>query len=230
MPRKRKEVREPLTRLIEARKASGHSQESISEYLGCDRGTYARYENGVCPIPSDKLYMLSKALNVSADYLLSLDDHLNKGNKELAELSGLSEKAIETLRKLNEQDNMILTMLIYNATNGLPYQSVLHKGCISVLDTMLSDLDTFTAFAVTFLKYSDPLKYNFPVVKNNKGEWVPLQKGSFGLASGCDNTNDIVQIDFDEHITKAVYKNALDNILNLFVDMFRKRAGVPSVK
>lgn len=57
-------------KLKAARKKKFRSQEQLCKELGIKRVTYARYETTAFP-PLPILYKLSKALEVSVDYLLT---------------------------------------------------------------------------------------------------------------------------------------------------------------
>lgn len=91
-----------LVNLRSRRKEKGYTQRELAEKVFIDYKTYNRYENGVWLIPADTLILLSKELKVSCDYILGLTDSLNIGNKEIEDMTGLNEQAIENLRTFND--------------------------------------------------------------------------------------------------------------------------------
>lgn len=209
----------PLEQLRDKRKEKKSSMEEISEVLEIDRGTYSRYEQGLSPIPSDKLVKLSKCLGVSCDYILGLDTHLNKGNKEFMEYSGLNEQSIENLRTLKLLDIMIVQAHKIHLGLGGNQLTALETVYSSVLDLLLSDIDLFTEFVTSFIRYSDN-NFIYPVYKDND-TWVPLNE--FGLSTDLSKPDDCVSFKINEHNIKAIHKNTLDIVLNRYVDLYKKR-------
>ncbi len=51
------------------------TQREIAEYLGTTQQVYSRYEKGENEIPVRHIISLCKYYNVSADYILGLDEH-----------------------------------------------------------------------------------------------------------------------------------------------------------
>ena len=58
-------------RIYEQRKLLGLTQEQLAELADISPQLVSNAENGTRAISSDKLYRISKALHISADYLLS---------------------------------------------------------------------------------------------------------------------------------------------------------------
>ena len=52
------------------RKQKGLYQKDVATFLGVDRTTYVKYENGVSEPDNDTLVKLAELFNVSVDYLL----------------------------------------------------------------------------------------------------------------------------------------------------------------
>ncbi len=50
------------------------TQLEVSEYLGCQREVYRRYEKGTRTIPIDFLIKLAKLYHVSIDYIVGISD------------------------------------------------------------------------------------------------------------------------------------------------------------
>ena len=99
MSKKKIETPVPLDNLISRRQALDYSQSKLGELVGVGQDTISDYELGKTPIPSHILIQLSNILGVSCDYILGLTDSLNIGNKEIEDMTGLTEKSIEQLRR-----------------------------------------------------------------------------------------------------------------------------------
>lgn len=89
----------PHVRLKGLRKEKGWTQEYVRERVGCTLKSYRNWETGAIPL-SDVHFLeaLANLYNVSTDYLLCRSDYRNIGNKEISEITGLSDKSIEVLR------------------------------------------------------------------------------------------------------------------------------------
>lgn len=94
-------------------------------------------DKGEGDISSKDLICLSRVFGVSVDYILGLSNYQNIGNKEIMEITGLSEEAIETLRKLN----------MYNPQNASNPKDLL-------LCEANSDIYSQTKKAIDFLNYA----------------------------------------------------------------------------
>ncbi len=91
-------------RLEELRESRGiHSQKALSEIIDVCERSYGDYERGKLP-PTEVLIKLSDYYKVSVDYLLCKTNDKFHGMKDFHELTGLSEKAIETIYKINNID------------------------------------------------------------------------------------------------------------------------------
>lgn len=66
-----------LKRLKELREDRDLLQKQIAATLKITRQQYGLYENGERNLPIDKLYLLAKFYNISADYLLGLTDDMH---------------------------------------------------------------------------------------------------------------------------------------------------------
>ncbi len=57
------------------REDSDFTQEYVANYLGTSQTMYARYERGANEIPVRHILKLCELYNVSADYILGLNNH-----------------------------------------------------------------------------------------------------------------------------------------------------------
>lgn len=94
-------------RMVVQRKRLGLTQEQVAELADVSPQLISNAENGERAISCDKLYRISKALNVSADYLLS-------GEINEKDCSFLSEKLAnatpEQLQAIDEISDIILKL------------------------------------------------------------------------------------------------------------------------
>lgn len=67
-----------MQRIKNLREDHDYTQEFVARYLGTSQTMYARYERGANELPIRHLISLCKLFNVSADYLLCLNDNKNK--------------------------------------------------------------------------------------------------------------------------------------------------------
>ena len=69
-------------RLKSLREDSDKTQKELAELLKTGQSYYAKYENGVRPLPIDRLVELCIYYNVSADYILGLPEGLPYGHSK----------------------------------------------------------------------------------------------------------------------------------------------------
>ena len=60
--------------LRELREDHDPEQADVAKYLNIDKSYYGKYERGIHPLPIERLALLCKYYNVSADYILGLPD------------------------------------------------------------------------------------------------------------------------------------------------------------
>lgn len=63
---------EYINRIRNLRQDSDYTQEYVAHYLGTSQTMYARYERGANELPIRHLIALCQLYNVSADYILGL--------------------------------------------------------------------------------------------------------------------------------------------------------------
>lgn len=225
----------PLDILRDVRKAKGLTMEDMAKLLNVDRGTYSRIEWGESPLYPDDLIKLSKCLDVSVDFLLGLDTHVNKGNEDFMKYTGLSETSIETLRTLKQYDGYTAqAQLITLSVGGKPL-TAFNMFATRVLDTLLENADRFSTFATAFIHYACN-EFTHPVKKemgsDGCNKWVPLDSDGFGLCTDLSKPEDSVSIHINEYNARALHKNTLDILINDFADSYYKRTHkkVPTLK
>lgn len=118
------------TRLREIMKERGENQTSLAEkitskYVTIQRQTISLYMNGQSKPDTERLTAIAKALDVSADYLLGLNNvkSMDGNFQQACNYIGLSEGAIEFLRYIgHDPENpegdimpLVLSLLLENA-------------------------------------------------------------------------------------------------------------------
>lgn len=68
-------------RLVLAREKRGKSQKELSDLIGIKQQQYARYEKGINIMPITHLYKICIALDISADYILGLNNEIKSYKK-----------------------------------------------------------------------------------------------------------------------------------------------------
>ncbi|MDE7191727.1 MAG: helix-turn-helix domain-containing protein [Clostridia bacterium] len=65
-------------RLKYLRKLKGYTQKELAAMISCDQSMIARWEKGECEPTASAIKKIAVVFNVSADYLLGLDDEYSK--------------------------------------------------------------------------------------------------------------------------------------------------------
>ena len=101
-------------RLTELRKAKGLNQKECALELGMpDASKYNKWENGANRPDYETVCRLAKYFGVTTDYLLGASDCKSLDNDIIHKETGLSEKAIETLKRcidVDKQNSITLTI------------------------------------------------------------------------------------------------------------------------
>lgn len=84
--------------LYQLRSEKGYTQEQICDELHITADTYREYEYEPQKTPADILCKLADLYDKSIDYLLGRTPYSHYENKEISEMTGLSDKSIELLR------------------------------------------------------------------------------------------------------------------------------------
>ena len=77
------------------------TQAEFAEFLGISRPTVGFYENGERIPDAVVLRQIAEKCGVTADYLLGLSDNKSLEYENIGNITGLSDKAIETLKIIN---------------------------------------------------------------------------------------------------------------------------------
>ena len=217
-------------RLIELRKNKGLTQEQLAEKLNISRDSVNSWENAKKErLPAiDKLKLLAKYFDVSVDYLLGRSDYTQIGNKEISEMTGLSDKAINKLRLVCRSDQTITESNKRNLerieNDSSSVSPVLLKERMSFLNFLLEskrfiNLLNDLIYFFDSDRYTTLLDDSFHQIKNSHG----LINKSFYPAD-----NDLIaggsEIRIDEDTHKAISKNLLDiHLMNLSEEYKKKK-------
>lgn len=97
-------------RLKFLREGLGHTQESFAQMIGRDIKQIWRWETGKAAPSADAIIDLSRALGVSADYLLGLIDEPTMVVSE--ELNEMEHETIAIFRSLDARDQAVITAMM----------------------------------------------------------------------------------------------------------------------
>ena len=90
-----------------------YTQKYVADYLGVERTTYVRYENGRTEAPYHFLFKLGSLYSCSIDYLLGRDFETKKEAPQAAELSGMEETVLILFRGLDREDKAALLSYLH---------------------------------------------------------------------------------------------------------------------
>ena len=82
-------------RITDARLEKGISSTDMAAVLDISRESYSRAEHGTLALKMEKMYLISRYLEVSLDYLLTGNDGVNIDPRFIKQLAGRSKKDIE---------------------------------------------------------------------------------------------------------------------------------------
>ena len=114
-------------RLTAIMKERGENQTTLADkitaqYVAIQRQTISLYMNGQSKPDTERIAALAKVLDVSADYLLGLTDTASSdtSTRAICQSTGLSEKAVTTLQKINNYPHGVLGVVSKGYTIGIP--------------------------------------------------------------------------------------------------------------
>ena len=95
----------PKSRLAQLREQFGSmygkskwTQEKVAKYVECTVKSYREWEKGKGTPETYHLKKLAGLFDVSTDYILGLSPYTNVGNREIVEITGLSESAVKKMK------------------------------------------------------------------------------------------------------------------------------------
>lgn len=95
----------PIPRLKEVRQENNATQADFARLMGCDIKTYRKYEKGAEYPKLECLITISDTYHKSIDYLLGRSDFTTDGNEYISSVTGLSDKSIEKLRGIVQNND-----------------------------------------------------------------------------------------------------------------------------
>ena len=189
-----------LENLEKLRKEKGFfTQEEFAIAIGTTRPTYSKYVNGKLDIPLDILTKIAKDYNVSTDYILGLSNCKSVENDYISKHLGLSDDAINGLREIAQTDSeQRLFELKGFKEKGRKYRKASIYN-ISVINFMLSHVETLKLLIDSFINFSVPFLFSVPVMTDSKGKWkkIDTKKNRFALASFDNQLDDNIYMPVD---------------------------------
>lgn len=99
------------SRLKTLRKEHGLTQQELADKLNLSRDTISSYENNRT-LPIENATLIADLYNVSLDYLYCRSDCKNVDNHYINQVMGLSDKAINGVKSLDQNSKMLLDSLL----------------------------------------------------------------------------------------------------------------------
>lgn len=96
---------------------NGLSQNRLAKILGISRQAISSYALGASLPDSEKITTIAKYFKVSTDYLLGISNYRRQENKNIGEVTGLSEKSIMCLKYMRNERWMDAVNFIIEQTN-----------------------------------------------------------------------------------------------------------------
>lgn len=118
-------------RVAERRNEMGLKQRELADMLSVKRETVNQWENGIRQIKGEDIARLADALGTTTDYILR---GIKTENLDISRETGLSDRAIEILRKLStgKVDAIGCTSKFQDCLSGLIESSFLYDLCNSL--------------------------------------------------------------------------------------------------
>ena len=118
-------------RVAERRNEMGLKQRELADMLSVKRETVNQWENGIRQIKGEDIARLADALGTTTDYILR---GIKTENLDISRETGLSDRAIEILRKLSTEkvDAIGCTSKFQDCLSGLIESSFLYDLCNSL--------------------------------------------------------------------------------------------------
>ena len=174
------------TRLRELRKGKGVSQQALADELGFSKSTISLYEQGDT-VPDIKAFVkIADFYDVSYDYLLGNAKVQKRENIDIAEKTGLTDEAIDTLMLIKELSEKEQGKKIEDVFIG-ELQKRNSRYFLKILNLILSELNYYKFFnpivhniILTFAENESRLK--FDKVKDIKTLPLEIEKEYLELA------------------------------------------------
>ena len=98
---------------------TGLARQAIADEMGCDVSTITKHYNGTRNLTIDFIAMYARYFNVSSDYLLGLSEvrTVSPDTAMICRVTGLDDKAVQTLGEINDPTNFESPKEIIGALN-----------------------------------------------------------------------------------------------------------------
>lgn len=170
-----------LNTLLEEREID---QVVFANYIGVSVGALSNYRNGSREPNITILKQIADKLNVSTDYLLGLSECPNNNYKDINEITGLSQKAIEQLYKFQHDyfvfDDIDIDIMkkrkiseFYRSHLDILNYMIVNNGFLFL---MLDNIDKYQKQYEELSKYKKTEKNKDILIENEKKENLELYK------------------------------------------------------
>ncbi|MHB1151869.1 MAG: helix-turn-helix domain-containing protein [Eubacteriales bacterium] len=190
------------------------TQAQLAEQIGTTRQAVSQYMDGSVQPNIEKLYKISNYFKVSADYLLGSAQCPTPENEAIGKVTGLSEKAILKLKKMNASDDgLSYEDEIILGLDGLPSVNLLLEDDSNIL-TLLNQY-LFSAFEIGF-DITGVRAEGMPPINN-----VMKDVTGFSINVPVRNKNgyyDAAIEDIDPNILRYVFLKQIENRLSAIME------------
>ena len=128
-------------RLKDLRTKKELTQQQLGEKLGVSSMTISNYENEVRTPDSKFIVDAAEYFNVTSDYLLGIVNSSSRENRDIGQITGLSENAIACLKLYNEQFHNEAAELVNYITTLVPFNKLLRLLCVKYEKPTISAAD-----------------------------------------------------------------------------------------
>ncbi len=206
-------------RMIDLRKEKDLTGQQLADKIGVSRDCIVQWENDETRQPAlDKLILLADTFGVSLDYLLGRSCCRSVDNEYIHQKIGLSDKAINQLRKLVQHDTFLKQSNKDNERrkDNFSVRPVQLVERIPIINFVMGS-KSFINLINDFVYYLDSDKYT----KMLDGSFHELPTKEI-IPADNDLIAGGVMLEIDSDTNKALAKNLLDIQLNKLVQEYKK--------
>jgi len=196
------------------------TQAQLAEQIGTTRQAVSQYMDGSVQPNIEKLYKISNYFKVSADYLLGRAECPTPENEAIGKVTGLSEKAIVKLKKMNVSDD------------GLSYEDEIFLGLdgLPAINALLEDDSELLTLINQYL--FSAFETGFDII-GVRAEGMPLINNAMKDVTGFSinvpvrNKNgyyDAAIEDIDPNILRYVFLKQIENRLSAIMEKNKSKS------
>lgn len=197
-------------RLVKLREERDLTQQVLADYLGITRQSLSLYEKADRSINIEIIYKLARCFDVSADYLLGLNENATTDAdlQAACKYTGLSEKAVSNLADYTKKAFGVKYLLDFDTGSNNQILDLLDCYKIDVINTFFESCflhELFPALILYLSQYSECTNKKSSTRSFNFAKWNLLQQFTSSL-------DDFVNSVYDKE--KQCYKFEREDVSN----------------